>query len=75
MIANNDSAVDIGCGASCTVDLARNARAQGKWCLATVSHDSREVSRFRALLEMLAEVVKEVEPVLLLEKLRRETDE
>ena len=70
MIANNDSAVDIGCGARCTVDLARNARAQGKRCLATVSHDSREVRRFRALLEMLAEVVKEIEPVLLLEKLR-----
>jgi hypothetical protein len=70
MIANNDSAVDIDCGASHAVDLARNARAQGKWRLAAVGHDSREVSRFRALFEMLAEVVKEVEPVLLLEKLR-----
>lgn len=60
LISDYNSAVDICCGASSATDLARDARAQRIWRLTGVSHQSRKVRRFRALLEMLAEIVEEI---------------
>jgi hypothetical protein len=71
-VSDDYGAINISRRRRVAVNLACDARAKCIWCLATVCHQRRKVCGFGTFLEVLAEVVKEVEPFLSLMKLQSE---